>query len=1055
MTTSLIPSNSKISANFSACYQALNPAQRQAVDEIDGPVMVIAGPGTGKTHVLTTRIANILRLTDTNPSSILALTFTDSAAKNMRQRLVDLIGQTGYYVQINTFHSFCSQVMVDHREYFNLSRQSQPLTELERFSILTELINTLPIKVLRNVNVPDLYLLDISNAISDLKREGVSPDKLAKIVAEEEANFAGQSDQLSASKLAAAAKEITKHQDLVLLYRAYQQRLPKIERFDFEDMISQVVTAFAEHEDLRRDYQEKLQYLLVDEYQDTNSSQNQVVQWLAQYWGPAANVFVVGDPHQAIFRFQGASIENMLGFLDQYPKAKVITLTTGYRCPQQLYDAASELIKHNQLTLPESVNEQLDLTNQLTQPLRSSKGSGELISFYQPPVSTWQAAFVADEISQLIKTGVDPAQIVILVLRNSEMPELITALDRWQIKFEIDGGQNILESPLIIQLLSLMELIVSLRSAAEYDLFFKVAQLPWFKLDALCLIKLSRAAAVSKKSLFDLLDLTEAQKIELPMELQVDDQAWQQVKKFRAQLAQWSQLDLITTLPAWFEQVINESGLISWLKDQPANFNWLIELNSLFNQIKTLSTHQANFKLADLVKSLQLMRQQRLKIVAEDLNLTTQAVHLSTVHKAKGQEWDYVYVVNFVDGRWGNQRRNQKLKLPAGILQHTDLSRKEHHEDDRRLAYVALTRARKKLTMISPQSLQQENSVKATIPSLFKAELINCQEIIQPQIEQQGREVLLKMLGDSSSISNSTLVTQLADQESLATQNAPLAHLKTEKEQLFAYLVKDFKLSVSALNRYLNNVDDFINTDLLRLPQARSSAAAFGTAVHQALEFYYRQFLEKKHLPSIAAALTVFEQALGQEILTSVQYQERLVAGRQVLTNYLTMAEATPPPVVIVEQAIGYGWHRAVLADTQLVGRIDRIDWDNRDQKTVKLIDYKTGKSKTMGEITATTKTALTRLSPRELSLPAAIRSSYQRQLLFYKLLTQLDRSFGYQATSGGFEFVEAADLKSVKKKADAQSRSLVLDQSEVSELKKMIEEVIKEIKNLAFLTIN
>ena len=343
---------------FQQAYQRLNKLQKAAVDHIEkGPLMVIAGPGTGKTQVLALRIANILKVTDARPDTILALTFTEAAAKNMRERLLEMIGKDAYYVQINTFHAFCRQVIADFPEYFPLKRDSEHLPDLERYQIFEELIDEFKPENLRPLNDHYLYVNDIINSISDLKREGISVLEFEKIVEFEEKELESlKAETKSKTKIQKAEKKFKKNKDLLLLYQEYQQKLQEKLRYDYDDMINFVVEAFEENEILLREYQENLHYFLVDEYQDTNTAQNKLVNLLVSYWeerGGQADLAVVGDPNQAIYRFQGASVENVLAFTRVYPNATIITLDQAYRCPQNIYNMATELISYNKLSSEE------------------------------------------------------------------------------------------------------------------------------------------------------------------------------------------------------------------------------------------------------------------------------------------------------------------------------------------------------------------------------------------------------------------------------------------------------------------------------------------------------------------------------------------------------------------------------------------------------------------------------------------------------------------------------------------------------------------------------
>jgi len=295
--------------NFELAYQSLNPLQKAAVDHIEqGPLLLIAGPGTGKTQVLSLRIANILRQTDAKPDTILALTFTEAAAKNMRERLLKIIGKDAYYVNISTFHAFCRQVIAEHGEYFPLQRESEHLSELDRYQLFENLLDELKPEHLRPLNDQYFYVNDIIQAISDLKREGISVLQFDEMVRAQEQELLTLKEQSkSKTKIAALEKKFLKNKNLLLLYQAYQERLRQTLRFDYDDMINFVVEAF----------------ILVDEYQDTNKAQYVLTRRLSDL---SQNLFVVGDMSQAIYSFRGADFRNILNFQKDYPEASIYNL---------------------------------------------------------------------------------------------------------------------------------------------------------------------------------------------------------------------------------------------------------------------------------------------------------------------------------------------------------------------------------------------------------------------------------------------------------------------------------------------------------------------------------------------------------------------------------------------------------------------------------------------------------------------------------------------------------------------------------------------------------
>ncbi len=1029
----------KTTPAFKQAYQQLNPAQKRAVDTLENPVMVVAGPGTGKTQVLTTRIANILLKTDANPSNILALTFTDSAAKTMRERLVKLIGKTGYYVNISTFHAFCSDVIRHNPEYFSLINDSQPLSELERYQLFQYLIDNNELEFTKPLNAPYLYLRHMVKDISDLKREGINPERFAQIIEEEEqlVKQALADDDLTKAKRQRKQKNLNKQQELLKIYQHYQQELRERQRYDFDDMIMFVVEAFREHELLLREYQEKLQYFLVDEYQDTNSAQNEVVDLLASYWGDQANIFVVGDPHQAIYRFQGASIENVLGFVDRYQEATVINLTMGYRCSQTIYAAAHNLIGNNQLSrakiLGSENNKQADLTKAkqklltlLDQPLVSSKGeeSGQPVNVFKAPVQTLETIFTARRIKNLIKQGVDPDQIAVLYRYNSDAVEMTQALSKWGIRYEIDGGANILRSEFINQLLSFFQVLLDLRDSREDELVYQIMHYPWFKLDTLAVMKLARAAGKLKMSLLEIIDQGYELLVDKDLSRIITTQEFEEIAEFVDDLYYYSSLDHSQTFTAWFEQVLQESGVFTWLQAQPEQVELLNELNSLYNQVKSMVAQDHQFKLSDFLHAIEVMDEHNLKITVEDLNIKQGAVHLSTVHRAKGQEWQHVFIIRCVDGKWSNRRKTDLIPLPEGILSNTDVSKKETNEDERRTFYVALTRAAKNVTISYPETVVEDNYTSEKVPSLFLSELGAVKELEDEALTKQADEFLQKFL------------------------QPPVSRTPSAGEkEFFEKIVKDFKLSVTALNSYLRDPQDFVENNLLRLPRAKPLPMAFGTAVHQALEKYYQVYVDEGSRPDEDFLLDVFEKALQKEILTESDFQSRLKYGRKVLSNYHQQSLSQEPNIIEIERLVGYGWSKAVLdQDIQLTGKIDRIDWVDKKKKLVKVIDYKTGKPKTEGYIEGRVKAV--GLSEREQALPESIRGPYKRQLIFYKLLTQLDPTFNAKVVEGVFEFIEPY------KKNDNRlmPRSFKIAQEEVNLLKDLIREVMAEIKDLEFL---
>jgi DNA helicase-2/ATP-dependent DNA helicase PcrA len=360
----------KLLQKFGEEYSRLNEQQKQAVDKIFGPVMVIAGPGTGKTQILSVRIGKILLDTDYLPSNILCLTYTDAGVLAMRKRLLGMIGPDAYSVHIHSFHSFCNMVIQQNMHLFH-KKELQPINELEQVQCLMELIdgfgNHHPLKRYKTDAYFEAgYLKDL---FSNMKREGWTTEYLTKKVDEYVNDIIPETfyNKIKAKKgIIELTAEGRKEQEKMIKLRAavqafdsYQQILKDKQRYDFDDMINWVINAFETNADVLATYQEQYQFILVDEYQDTSGAQNKLVELLVSYWqDESPNLFVVGDDDQSIYRFQGANMENMRLLAGKYSDLLRVVLTQNYRSVQPILDSAHSLIQNNTQRL---TNEYKDL----------------------------------------------------------------------------------------------------------------------------------------------------------------------------------------------------------------------------------------------------------------------------------------------------------------------------------------------------------------------------------------------------------------------------------------------------------------------------------------------------------------------------------------------------------------------------------------------------------------------------------------------------------------------------------------------------------------------
>lgn len=974
---------------FEKALAQLNEAQRQAVETIEGPVMVVAGPGTGKTQTLAMRIANILKLTDTPPGGILAMTFTESGARSMRERLVSMIGSQGYYVNIGTFHGFCSGVIAEHPEEFLISAESEPLSDLERIQIFTQILSEQNWQVIKPINAPFYYLKPLIGVIQNIKREGYDPVEFGRLV--EGAEFKKEKDK-------------QKLQETTSVYARYEELLKERGRFDYEDMIMRVIGVFEKNTELLREYQEQFLYVMADEYQDTNSAQNKLLWLLTEYWGQEANVFVVGDPNQAIYRFQGASLENVLEFKDRYPEATIVNLDQNYRSSQRILDAAGHLIEFNSLKSRDILEQTDDSV------LRSmTEFADEPIKLVELPSEIVEMAWVGHEIRRLVDSGVNAANICVIYRDNADGAEIAGMLSRLGLRYNLEGGDDVLTTGVVRRLLQLMEAIVKIRHGDESVDLFTLLHYEFVNVDHLDVLKLTRWASKKRMSVW------EAVRHEKVAEAGLGN--LEQIKKVIKQLERWGELDVQTTLVEMFEMLLRDSGLMHWILESKDSVRKLNQINSLLSTVKRMNRADREMHLEELLERVALLWEYNIRIIEDDLDIDTDAVKLSTAHKIKGQEYDYVFIIKAVDRKWGNKRVSELIKLPEEMLAHGNFEKKEKNEDERRLFYVAVTRAKQQCYVTRARAYNDREVVE----SMFVGELApldsstsngvklsTVERVDTGEFEKQAGEILKEVL-----------------------QPIDGTKLETTEEEWLRGILKDFTLSVSALNCYLECPYRFKLDYLIKVPQPSQPVLAYGTAVHAALEAFQKTWMREGERPSVALMEHVFEETLRRELLGSDELAVRLAAGKEALKRYFAEYEQTMQKAWLVERWFGGRFHPVVVGDVPLVGKMDKIELVDEVARTVRVMDYKTGRGKTRGQIQGTTQDS---------------DGGIWRQLVFYKLLADKDASFGYTVTEAGVDFVEA-DRQTGKLRREV----FEISAQDVEELEALILETWGRIKSLEF----
>ena len=1027
---------------FDEEYKKLNTEQKIAVDTLEGPVMVIAGAGTGKTQTITLRIGKILKETQTNPNNILCLTFTDSAALNMRSRLLDLIGSDAYGVRICTFHSFCNQVIKDNPQYFLSSqKESIPLDDVKKIQILRSLIDQLPqSSQLKNIASVYFYQNDIARNIQTLKKENITPNRLEELISDSQKfskisdSFSEKLGQIRATAKAAheilsvindlvyqltdlsiyqtklnlflnlyqsselslsdlkknvrdlidkTAIQISKQKDLLTVYQGYQDELAKQGLFDYEDMILWVINAFKNNPELLLDYQEQYQYILVDEFQDSNNSQYEIINLLSQNQ-EKPNIFVVGDDDQSIYRFQGASIENIFSFYQKYKSdIKVIALKNNYRSHRLILESSENVISQNQNRISRYISN-------LDKSLKSTKDfDPDPINLFAASNTNEENFYIADKIQTLIKNGTKASEIAVLFRNNADIDDLLPYLDRLEIKYLRSDSINLFSSLEIQQLLTLFQYLIN---PVDDESLGKILSFKFLGISSVDLYKLYLFTRQNHLSLFELIGDKEKLK-----EMKISNNSITKLHNFYIRTAKVQKSFQNQTPTETFNFIIRAFKFLNYILKNK-NIEVLQQLNALYSHLKN-SLSIEKISLSSWVDGILLLQENNLELkslpLVDDLE---NSIKLMTVHKAKGLEFEHVFLIKVLSGKWDNKYSRDLLKLPLGISRSDALQiDSKDIEEDRRLFYVALTRAKQQI-YISYTKFNESN--KEQLHSIFINE-------IDPKLIQ-------KVTSNSDS--------QIQSLTAFFNPTTPVLKSTDLAAYIKNYLATTYKFNITHLNSYLKCPLCFFFKTILRLPQPKSRSLSFGTSVHGALSYLFVSLKKDKQLISLEKFLDIFKQNLDKEQLEKSDYDDLLNHGQKVLTDYYNHYKDSFTGNYFSER--DFKFYGAHLGDIPITGKIDLIEVTGKNEANV--TDFKTGKSDGKYQ----------ELSPE---------GDYFRQLVFYKLLCQQAKGFPYQVKQGTIDFIESNSKDQFVRK------NFNLTQEDVDKLEVLIKETFQKISNLEF----
>lgn len=1065
--------------NFEDRLNFLNNKQKEAVDNIYGPLLVVAGPGTGKTELLGVRVANILDKTDTNPSSILCLTFTESASINMRERLIGLIGKDAYKVNISTFHGFCSEVINSYPEFFYNGATYKPLEDIRQIEIIEKII----IKKLNHnsnfrSNSPSqgyTYIKDILNRIKELKKAGIRNEDFLKIIEEnhkfeiefnklldkylsgisfnsykkvlpifnellketylikakkenikgfeplkdvilkkieiaiEDAEEIEKTKPLTALKAELFVKskeDISKfilkssgnyenYLDLAIIYQEYKKECNKLGFFDFEDMIIDVVSELEENNELKYNLQEQYQFILIDEFQDTNYSQMEIVRNLTDNKLLTPNVMAVGDDDQSIYKFQGASMKNMADFIENYKDTKVIILNENYR-------STSEILEYSRNTIEFAEDRLVNVKPEFTKILKASNSKIKQGNIKEVEFNSDQEEYLY--ITEKIKEIPKNESIAIISRTHKFLERISRILDQENINFEYEKKSNLSSEKNIKQILNIIKFLDSIinKKLDKDHLLTEILTYEFFEISNEEIWKFAEFAKKTKnwnENWFTLMKDYENEKIK-------------EIWKFFMDLSVESKRK---TAEEILDYIIGNQDLngytsnykeyyFSTFNNKKDKLNYLINLlnlQGLFSKIREYSDKDTLY-IDQIVRFIELYEEHKMNIeISDRIKTGDNNLVLLSAHKAKGLEFDNVFIIHCNSKEW-DAHKNSKIPFPLNMPLSPE---KDDLNDKARLFYVAETRAKSNLYLT--RSIYNKGRSQERLSFLY-----------DPKIEGE-----IKITDED----------YMAEREKIG-RKIYLPNLNNYKEKdLIKPFIEDYKLSVTHLHNFIDlnygGPDNFLENSLFRFPKAKNGGTSYGTAIHNSFREFYNIFTKNEKLPEVSLFLKLFEKNLKLERLNPDVFNTYFKKGKEELARYYEINKNKLNYKDTVERSFK---NQGVEVDgCILTGNIDRFSTDE-EEKSIKVFDYKTGKifKKWDGGTSDTEKMKMYK---------------YKNQLIFYKLLIENSKNYSkYNVSEGEIEFLSA-------KNENSMNLNYSILQEDVDSLKELIKVVYQRIINLDF----
>lgn len=848
----------------------LNSQQKKVVHHGSGPLLVVAGAGTGKTTTIIERIKYLISTKKVDPNQIFAATFTHKSAEEMIERL-DTIMPLGYEEPwIGTFHALCDRILKNEGLEIGLDIRYKILTPTDQWILLKENIFNLGLNYYLPLGNPSTFISALANYFSRAQDEFVNPNQLQALAQKKIKRAKNESEKEDAEKLL----------ELANAYENYQQIKTKESVLDFGDLITKTISLFKDRKSILAKYQKQFTHILIDEFQDTNFAQYQLIKLLAPVL-KKPNLLVVGDDSQSIYKFRGAAISNILTFKKDYPDTKEIVLTQNYRSTKEILNSSYALIQHNKHSLENKLKiEKKLVSNHNKKPLEDP-------IIIQASTGEQEIDYVVEKIIELVaKEEYSYKDFAVLSRANSYLDLFVSAFKRAGIPYQRIGNRGLFDQ---VEIRELIHFINTLSDPSDSVSLFNFLHFEAFSIKPEIILNLIQLSKTQSKSLWEIIKNSNNKSISKVVSL---------IQNFQEKSLKESTTNIL-------HQFIIDTNYIKTLTqtDSIENHLKIQNINLFFDRIKKYESSKRNTHLVDFVDALKTWEEageNPAQAVIEDID----TVNLLTIHASKGLEFPVVFVPSIISGRFPSINRKDKIEFPEELIGEILPQESGHIEEERRLLYVAMTRAKDYLYLsYSPDY----GGVRKRKPSGFLKETTLKEEIINT--------------------SNNNQITNLL-------KGGPVK--ATYLDQLGEIKIKS--LSYTQIDTFKGCPLKYKYRYILKVPTLPYQTLTFGRTIHETLHDFHRLAQQGKNL-SQKEFIDLYKSHFDETGYDNQEHKEkRFKKGIEDLKIYYKTHEKLFGKPLHLERSF-----KLKIDDVTINGKIDRID---EIKEGTEIIDYKTGKTK-------------------------------------------------------------------------------------------------------------